>query len=199
LKSKKILIIFIKNPEKGNVKTRLAKTAGDETAYQIYKKLISHTLEVAEKLNIEKQLWYSDYVDENDGIDSDVFKKFRQSEGNLGQRMSDAFRSSFEEKCGKAVIIGSDCPGISSELLEQAFDALDSHDTVIGPANDGGYYLLGMNRFFPSLFDGIAWSTNSVFDQTMAAIEKMGLRGHRLPEMIDIDTERDLKESGFGR
>jgi uncharacterized protein len=195
--SKNVLILFIKNPEYGKVKTRLAETAGERKAYQTYKKLLRHTLHVTAGVNVQREIWYSSFIDKKDGIDENLFKKHLQQGSNLGERMKQAFQKVFSEGCEKAVIIGSDCPGISSGILKDAFSKLDNHDLVIGPAEDGGYYLLGMKTFYPSVFDRITWSTNTVFNDTMKRIDSLNLDCHRLRVLNDIDTEADLKRSGF--
>lgn len=210
MRNKKLLLIFIKNPRKGYVKTRLAKTVGDEKAYQVYLKLLEHTLSVATKVNAEKQIWYSSFIDESDDFlgkssdrleRSDVYdrrfdKKLQQGE-DLGERMAYAFKGGFENKFEKILIIGSDCPGISSAIIEDGFDGLEQNDVVIGPSEDGGYYLIGSNTFIPEIFDGIPWSTEHVYSETINLLQKKNLSYNKLPTLNDIDTEEDLRNSDF--
>lgn len=192
-----LLLIFVKNPEKGAVKTRLAQTLGNEKAYQIYLKLLHHTIEEAKKVDVMKQVWYSAFIDENDTISEQHFQKKVQKGNSLGERMSHAFELGFRNGARKVAIIGSDCPDISPGIIENAFEALISHDLVIGPSEDGGYYLLGMRNFVPELFTGIDWSTENVFQQTLEKAIKLSMSTSFLPVLNDIDTEEDLERSRF--
>ncbi len=189
------LVIFIKNPQKGKVKTRLAETVGQEQALQIYHKLLHQTKSVADPLSVNKQVWYSRFVDENDMWSKDDFEKHLQEGENLGERMQDAFQKTFESGHQKVVIIGSDCASLTTEIVQDAFIELDHHDVVIGPALDGGYYLLGMLAMYADLFEDKSWSTSSVLQSTVKQIEKMNLSYHLLPTLNDIDTEADLRAS----
>ena len=141
-----ILLLFIKNPRLGYVKTRLAASVGNEAALQIYHILLEKTREAALGSEAERWLWYSDEIPENDDWSANLFNKKLQPGGDLGNRMSGAFNAAFEAGAQKVVIIGSDCPEVTGELLEEAFDQLASNDVVIGPTFDGGYYLLGMSQ-----------------------------------------------------
>jgi len=190
----KVLIIFVRNPEKGKVKTRLAKEVGEEKALEIYIRLLRKTIDTAAGVKeTDPQVWYSKFADPADFIDSSYFRKKVQSGENLGQRMCNAFRSVFREGFQKAVIIGSDCPGLTTDLIEKANEALDQHTLVVGPAVDGGYFLLGMKRLHHELFDGIPWSTEKVLQTTLKKAETDGLTVALLPELGDIDTIKDLK------
>src|SRR5690554_4685236 len=159
--NKKALIIFIKNPEPGKVKTRLAKTIGNKSALAIYKRMLRHTMNVSLQLKVNRQVWYSSFVDKSDNWNSSRFKKYLQTGDNLGERMKNAFAQAFRENYKQVVIIGSDCPELSARLLDDAYRALQASDLVIGLAEDGGYYLLGMKTFQPQLFTDIPWSTHS--------------------------------------
>ena len=153
--SENALIIFIKNPQLGKVKTRLAKTVGNEKALEIYLELSKITRENCQmslrgarqlrgQSDIQPYVFYSDFINTNDDWSNDIFKKAVQSGEDLGDRMSNAFLFILQNHA-KACIIGSDCPTLSVAILESAFEALDNHDFVVGPSTDGGYYLLGMN------------------------------------------------------
>ena len=190
------LIIFIKNPVKGKVKTRLAKTTGEEKALEIYTRLLEHTKHTALEVDAVRYLYYDRFVDNEDEWSDDEFTKLLQAEGDLGNRMSDAFQSILE-KHNKVVIIGSDCPSIDATLLRKAFDLLNTHDCVIGPSFDGGYYLLGLKQMLPDLFADISWSTPEVFGQTTSRIKEAGLSFRALKMLRDIDTEEDYKASGL--
>ncbi len=188
-------MIFVKNPEPGKVKTRLAKSVGDDAAFKIYLKLLNHTMEQAKSVNCTKEVWYSLFVDVDDLFDKKLFQKKVQSGSNLGDKMKHSFKSAFACGFEKVVIIGSDCPGISTELIESAFEKLERSDLVIGPAFDGGYYLLGMKEFIPGIFDTIPWSTSKVFDRTVEIANAKSLSTATLTVLRDIDTEDDLKMS----
>lgn len=188
---KNILIIFIRNPAFGKVKTRLARALGATEALRIYSILLDKTRLAAIDVKAERHLYYSDFVANNDEWPTALFQKKQQSAGNLGARMEAAFQDVFNAGADKAVIIGSDCPELSGAILEQAFAALDQHDFVIGPVFDGGYYLLGMRRMEPSLFRDISWSTNTVRARTMDKIATLGKHTALLPMLRDIDEAED--------
>lgn len=192
---KEVLLIFVKNPEKGHVKTRLAKSVGHHRALEVYKRLLEITKQVTLPLYCEKQVWYSKEIPESDLWEDEQYEKRAQQGENLGERMQNAFRDAFESGFKKVVIVGSDCADLTHHILKDAFAALDKHEAVIGPSEDGGYYLLGMAKFFPELFEEKSWSTDSVYRDTLTQMEKNSISCLRLPELNDIDTESDLKKS----
>ena len=193
----KVLLIFIKNPEAGKVKTRLAKSIGDDKALQVYKELLEKTISVAKRTDVRRQVWYSSFIDYEDEITTDKFEKYLQSGSNLGERMKNAFQQVFEEGVERAVIIGSDCPSLNKKIVKNAFDRLKEKDLVIGPSEDGGYYLLGMNRYYETLFEDIEWSTESVLESTLQKAESNRLKVFQLPILNDIDNLEDLKRSSL--
>ena len=190
--SKSLLIIFVKNPELGKVKTRLAASVGDETALAIYYQLLRKTREVTEPIPVDKVVYYSERTDPNDLWENDYYQKACQQGADLGERMKNAFQKSFSEGYERVCIIGSDCMEISSSLIKQAFEKLQNSDAVIGPSQDGGYYLLGMNQFIPQLFENKAWSTDAVFSATLDDLNALSLNHCELPVLSDIDTAEDL-------
>lgn len=183
------IIIFQKNAVLGKVKTRLAASLGDEMALSIYKKLLKRTHQHLESLPMDRLVYFSDYL-ENEPKDSNQ-QYFVQPAGNLGQRMIKAFQEQFNQGYDQLLIIGTDCPDITSELVEKAFSALKKNDFVIGPAEDGGYYLLGMNKFSPELFVDIPWSSAAVCEMTKKAILKLNKTYETLPVLSDVDNEED--------
>lgn len=193
MSDQRLLIIFVKNLEKGRVKTRLAKTLGDEKAMQVYKKLLNHTFSVISSVNVDKQVWYSRFIPERDRWKTGQFAKKLQQGNDLGERMQTAFRNAFNEGYQKTVIIGSDCAELTAELISDSYQHLDDHDLVIGPSKDGGYYLLGMNKFYGQLFDGIPWSTSEVLPLTLQIAEEMDLDIYKLKKLNDVDDEEDWK------
>jgi len=187
-------MIFAKNPEIGKVKTRLAKTIGDKKALMIYLKLLEHTHAIADRVFADKAIFYSEKVQDFDILDYYKFPKFLQKGKDLGDKMERAFGQAFGQDYEKVIIIGSDCFELSTEIIEDAFTALDDHNVVIGPAQDGGYYLLGMDRHYPHLFKGKNWSTEDVFLDTLLDVKKLKLSYSILPTLNDVDEEKDLGE-----
>lgn len=187
------LIIFIKNPELGKVKTRLAKTIGDEAALEAYKGMLKHTRETVLAVDCHRALYYSQQIASGDDWSGDHFDKAVQAEGDLGAKMASAFQDLFRQGYKRVLIVGSDCLDLRPKHLEQAFRMLQYDDFVLGPANDGGYYLLGMSSFESSVFENKEWSTESVLSSTISDIQKLSKTHFLLPELIDIDTEDDYK------
>ena len=177
---------------KGKVKTRLANTVGDDKALDIYHRLLQHTRNITTPLFCHKYLYYSWFIDEEDDWDNSIYTKKLQTEGDLGSKMQSAFEEIFIAGHEKAMIIGSDCPGLSTNLIEEAFEQLNTHDVVIGPAEDGGYYLLGMKKLHPAFFQNKQWSTAAVLTDTIANIRKLQLSYKLFPTLSDVDYEEDL-------
>lgn len=188
-----LLLVFVKNPQPGRVKTRLAATVGDQEALRIYLKLLERTRAITLPLSADKMVCYTPEVVANDLWDNEYYQKTKQSEGDLGERMQLAFAQGFAQGYQHICIIGSDCYELSSAVIEQAFEQLATNDVVIGPSTDGGYYLLGMNRLHPALFTNKTWSTASVGPATMRDLAALQLRGYELPTLTDVDEEDDLK------
>ena len=189
---KKALIIFVRKPEVGKVKTRLAASMGEEKALAVYRRLLEHTHHISEGVKAEKFVFYFDEIEENDHWSDGNFNKSQQSSGDLGEKMRDAFSILFNEGYNDVAIIGSDCYELTTAIIEDSFEMLQQNDLAIGPANDGGYYLLGMKKLCMELFSDIEWSTEKVFAQTLAACISAGLSYSLLPQLTDIDTEADL-------
>ncbi|MFU8859625.1 MAG: TIGR04282 family arsenosugar biosynthesis glycosyltransferase [Cyclonatronaceae bacterium] len=203
-KNRNALIVFLKNPVPGRVKTRLASGIGDEKALRIYLELISITSEAVKNLAGTSVFLY---FDEAPPVNASAEKHrvrvqaFRngydiivavQAGNDLGKRMLNAFEEVKKQSFEKICIIGTDCPGVSTGLLEEAFHVLDTRDLVIGPAFDGGYYLLGMKQIHAELFVDKNWSTPSVLESTLADAEKAGLTVAQLKKLRDIDDTDDL-------
>lgn len=191
-----VLLIFIRNPELGKVKTRLAESVGDELALKIYMALMAHTRELALQLPVDRWLFYTHFIDKQDNWRNDKFHKKLQIQGGLGEKMEAAFQlacTTYE----KVMIIGSDCASLTPQIVEQGFAALDQHPFVLGPAMDGGYYLLGMRQFTPTLFQNIPWSTAQVAELTLAEMERLGGTCYLLPTLSDIDYAEDWEAYGW--
>jgi len=188
------LLLFIKNPRLGHVKTRLARTVGDVEALRVYRFLLDKTRDTALQVDARRMLFYSEQIQHDDDWLSSQFDKFVQAEGDLGVRMSSAFETAFAKGANRAVIIGSDCPELDPDTVRTAFEALHAHELVIGPSADGGYYLLGMRQLWPALFEGIPWSTEVVLEQTLHKAQQLGLKAFQLQTLNDIDEEQDWKD-----
>jgi len=191
------LLIFIKNPELGKAKTRMASSIGKEKALLVYEDLLQKTRSITLPLKADRYLYYSEFIDQADAWDGNRFQKRMQVQGDLGIRLLSACEEVEEEGFEKLILIGSDCYDLSTAHLEEAFQKLEENDMVIGPANDGGYYLLGIKQLEKSLFEGIDWSTDRVLKQTTDVAHAKKWKVHLLEELIDLDTFEDLKESGF--
>ncbi|MCM4172047.1 glycosyltransferase [Arenibacter sp. TNZ] len=189
---KNLLIIFTRNPELGKCKTRLAATVGDKIALDIYKFLLNHTKSFTKGLNTEKWVCYSNHISENDIWDNSIYEKKMQVGNELGERMANAFKAGFDASYEKIIIIGSDMYDLTENDLKEAFNSLDQHDYIIGPAVDGGYYLLGMKVFNSSLFHNKNWGKDTVLEATLQDIknENYGL----LTPKNDIDYFEDIKD-----
>ena len=192
------LLIMIKNPIPGKTKTRLAAEVGDGRALRMYGKLMRYTREQVLGVDgITRYLHYSDYVDTDDDWSNRDFLKLVQVGEDLGARMAAAFDHAFVRGHDRVIIIGSDCPGLTAELLREAYTALTTHELVIGPAKDGGYYLLGMRHAHPELFRDMAWSTDSVCEETLSRARVRGLSVKQLPILVDVDHLSDWKGYGW--
>ena len=191
IKQKKLLLIFTRNPELGKVKTRLAKDIGDQKALDIYKFLINHTVSVTKNLPVAKHVYYSVQIHNEDFWNEEYFDKRKQHGTDLGIRMENAFQDSFTEGYEQVIIIGSDLYDITQEEITAAFDTLENHDAVIGPATDGGYYLLGLKQVIPAVFTNKSWGTDTVFQQTKADLADQNTAF--LSPKNDVDYLSDIK------
>ncbi len=189
---KDALIIFTKNPEAGKVKTRLAATLGNEAALSVYVQLLSHTASITNYLPADKFVFYSSHILQEDVWNNKHFFKQVQAGSDLGEKMKNAFAATFQKGYNKIVVIGTDCPDLNAGIIMNAFTYLNSHEVVIGPAEDGGYYLLGMKHLYSELFEDINWSTNTVLSETQMKCTALQLNYCLLPVLKDIDEEKDL-------
>lgn len=188
--SRKALIIFTRNLELGNCKTRLAATIGDENALEIYKILLDHTVLITKNLNVDKFVYYSKSISEDDVWNKNVYRKRKQEGFDLGIRMKNAFSDVFSLGYEKVLVIGSDIYDLNQDDLENAYSNLENNDFVIGPASDGGYYLLGMKKIETSVFKNKKWGSNTVFEDTMVDLKYNSIL--KLPIRNDIDIYEDI-------
>lgn len=188
------LIIFTRYPEPGKTKTRLIPALGESGAAQLHRRMADYTVEQARSLTCAIEVWYVGGTKElmQDWLGTDLLYQ-EQPTGDLGDRMCAAFRSAFDQGYQSVMIIGSDCPGVTTALLARGFAELQNQVVAIGPAIDGGYYLIGLQRLVPELFQGIIWSTATVFSETMAIADRLQLPTYLLPSLPDIDLPADLK------
>lgn len=191
---KEAIIIFVRNPELGKVKTRLAKEIGDELALQVYIKLLQHTHNCVSAMDCDRFVYYVDEITMNDLWENNLYHKKVQQGNNLGERMMLAFSQLFQQGYSKIIIIGTDCPGLTIHILKDAFKKLNETDIAIGPSTDGGYYLLGMKIVHPQLFQDIQWSTDTVLKVTQKIILSINKSATLLPELTDIDEAKDLEQ-----
>lgn len=192
------LIIMLKYPTPGEVKTRLAPAMGKQRACELYQLLVRHTLATTRKfassaaVSVKARVAGAPHeraVREwiGSGIDFQP-----QGDGDLGARMERALNESFASGASPAVLIGGDCPELGVQQLERAFEILKTKELVIGPAADGGYYLIGLRRLVPAIFRNISWSTDTVLTETLVAAEREGLAFELLETLHDIDMPEDL-------
>jgi len=197
--NKNALIVFLKNPVAGKVKTRLAASIGDEKAVNIYLQLLEINRAIVRKVNADVY-WYI-----NETPDPTFSSRFflpndelRLQEGkNLGEKMSHAFESLFSENYQSIAIIGTDCPSLNESIIESAFEKLEDNDFCIGPAEDGGYYLLAMRTFEASLFSDMTWSIDSVRSETIERIAGLSKSYTLLETLSDVDNEDDARKAGL--
>jgi rSAM/selenodomain-associated transferase 1 len=184
------LIIFVKNPEPGKVKTRIAKSVGNEKAVEIYKQLLDFTSKIVQNVDCTRYVYYFPMVLENDEFPSSLFNKELQIKGDLGQKMETAFTEVLKRH-KSVMIVGSDCAELTSEDIKRGFEELEENDVVIGPAKDGGYYLLGMNDLQLFLFKDMPWSSETLLDESIMKVQDRGLNYSLLNIKSDIDYIED--------
>jgi rSAM/selenodomain-associated transferase 1 len=187
-----LIIVFVRTPELGKVKTRLAKAIGDQAALTIYKLLLKHTSTVLHELSFDKVVYYSEKIENNDFWKASLFEKKLQKGADLGERMQQAFETAFDRGYKKVLIIGSDLFELTSTLIISALEALETYDISIGPSLDGGYYLLGMKELHPAVFKNKKWGTDSVLENTLQDLKQQNVK--LLEALNDIDTFEDLQQ-----
>lgn len=186
-----LILIFTRNPELGKVKTRLAASIGNQNALDVYRFLLKHTQEIVSKVDATRRILYSEEIIDYDIWDNKIYQKALQSGTDLGEKMKNAFAEGFKNGYKKTVIIGTDLYDLEASNIEIAFQKLENHDVVIGPAEDGGYYLLGLKCIPENIFSNKKWSTETVFKDTLNDI--VNYKVHLLDTKNDIDTVDDIK------
>lgn len=189
-----LVIVFVKNIKLGTVKTRLAKTIGDYGAFEVYSELVKITENATTELNIDKRIYFSNAV-----VDTKWPNEFKavQQGVDLGERMLNAFKDGFEAGYKRIVLIGSDLPEINSTHIENGIKALDKNDVVFGPAEDGGYYLIGLSKLEEAIFINKPWSQPNLLEITLQELHNTNVSVTTLETLNDIDTYEDLIASDF--
>lgn len=191
------LIIFSRYPEPGKTKTRMIPILGARGAAELQRKMSEHTLNTARQLlaerNVRIEVHFAGGTKElmSQWLGQDL-QYVKQVVGDLGCKMRSAFEGTFNSGDRRVVIIGIDCPDIDRTILNSAFDLLQDRDLVLGSAEDGGYYLIGLNYLIPQLFQNIAWGTDLVLKQTTEIAQKFNLNYDYLPTLADVDRPEDL-------
>ena len=191
------LVIFTRFPEPHKTKTRLIPALGPEGAAEMQREMTLHTLTRVRELaarypvSVEVRFEGGDARKMAACFGNDLSYR-PQGSGDLGCRMVAAFGEAFREGAERAVIIGTDCPGITPKLVRESFDRLAGCDVVLGPATDGGYYLIGLRRPAPKLFTGIPWGSERVLEDTLLRADELSLKGSLLKTLSDVDRPEDL-------
>jgi len=191
------LIVFAKAPIPGEVKTRLLPLLDAETAAALYEELVLHCLSTAVEAEVGPvDLWCASSKDHPFFIrccERFPIERCQQTSGDIGRRMAHAFHAALE-KADSALLMGSDCPSLTCADLKEARRCLRlNNHAVIGPAEDGGYVLLGLRQCDPKLFEGISWGTESVLEETRERLRRLGWHWHELPERWDVDRPEDVR------
>jgi len=190
--TKNLLIIFAKNPIKGKVKTRLAKVIGNEKALAIYEFLLDHIQQEIRQLAVDIEVHYSHFIDRDDDWQHDRLEKKLQIKGDLGEKMGHAFQQGFANGYQHVIGIGTDIYDLNANDIQAGFDQLKKNPYCFGPANDGGYYLIGMTQYQPQIFQNKFWSTASVLKETLRDLPPENVT--LLQEKMDVDTIEDIKQ-----
>ncbi len=197
MKPRECLIVFTRYPVPGKTKTRLIPALGEAGAANLHRQMTEHTLAQARQLpadGVAIEIHYADAKTDQelaDWLGADLIYR-SQGDGDLGERMARSIETAVQAGRDRVIIIGTDCPGLTTDILQLAFSQLGDQDLVLGPAIDGGYYLIGLQRFISELFVGISWGTSAVRQQTIEIATKLGLSMGDLPLLADIDRPEDL-------
>ncbi len=191
------LIIYSRYPEAGKTKTRMIPALGAEAAAELQRQMSEHTLNTAKQLQQKRKIKIEVHFAGGNkylmsawlGEDIDYIA---QVDGDLGDKMNSSFSRAFNTGSQRVVTIGIDCPDINTDILNRAFDSLQQQDLVLGVASDGGYYLIGLNKAIPELFQNINWGTDTVLKQTKEIADKLNLETNYLPTLSDVDRPEDL-------
>ena len=192
-----MILFFVKVPVRGQVKSRIASLLGDDIVLELYRSFVLDMLQTLDRTGIPSMICYHP-AESGDEVMRWLGRErcyLAQRGSDVGARMEHAFREAFSRGWTRAVLIGSDIPDLPGHFLREALSSLDGNDVVIGPAEDGGYYLIGFrsDSFLPEVFTGVPWSTDEVCRMTLAALERAVRTVHQLPRWRDVDTVSDLR------
>lgn len=188
--AKNILIIMCSHPhDRGS---RLASAIGDDRARAVYDHLLNLTKEIADNLSCKKAVFYPESIQGDDAWDNLRYTKKVQTGKDYGERMRNAFAWAFESGFTNVCVIGTECYGLTGEIIDRAFEFLDEGEAIIGPAKDGGYYLLGTNKMYPELFEDKSWESYTVLDDTLQDFDRLELQYGKLPVLVKVNEKRDL-------
>ena len=192
--TKELIIVFVKNIKLGKVKTRLAKTIGNQAAFEVYSELVNVTEKATQNILTDKRIYFSDAI-----IDSKWKNETKavQEGADLGERMKNAFKKGFEDGYNRIVLIGSDLPEITENHINQGLKALNKSEVVFGPAEDGGYYLVGLSKMHDFIFENKPWSQSNLLEKTLLELNEKHIKFSTLVSLNDIDTFEDLIASKF--
>ncbi|MBS4030115.1 MAG: TIGR04282 family arsenosugar biosynthesis glycosyltransferase [Clostridiales bacterium] len=187
------LLVFTRYPEPGKVKTRLVSALGNEEASRLHQEMTEHTVNTLSSAGAELEIWF-------DGGDEKRMRAWlgenlqykHQDQGDLGEKLQGAFADAFHRHKGCVAAVGCDCPDLTAGHIQDAFSRLSECDVVLGPAVDGGYYLIGMRTLQASLFNNIDWGSEHVLQQTLSIAKKLGLKVGLLEKLTDVDRPEDL-------
>ena len=186
------LIVFARNPRLGKIKTRLAKSIGNKNALKVYLHLLEHTAHVVGELKCVKHIYYDSFIEKDDIFNVKDFNKNIQVGDDLGIKMYNSLKDVFGQWAEKVLIIGTDCFELKASVIDKAFEALDNNDAVIGPAKDGGYYLLGLKQLKKEYFTNKLWSKENVFLDTLLDFKRLNMTYFVLEQLNDVDVKDDL-------
>lgn len=192
--NKELVIVFVKNIKLGKVKTRLAKTIGDQGAFEVYSELVKITENATKNLSADLRIYFSDAVVESKWLNT---HKTVQQGANLGERMHNAFKKGFSDGYERIVLIGSDLPNISETHINNGLNKLSTNEVVFGPAEDGGYYLIGLSKMHAFIFENKPWSQPNLLQETLTELDSKNIEYATLVTLNDIDTWEDLVTSSF--
>jgi len=192
--TKELIIVFVKNIKLGKVKTRLAKTIGNQAAFEVYSELVKVTEKATQNILTDKRIYFSDAIVETKW--KNTYKAVQEGD-DLGERMKNAFKKGFEDGYERIVLIGSDLPDINTHHIENGLKALKQHEVVFGPAEDGGYYLIGLSKMHEFVFENKPWSQSNLLEKTLEELNKKSIEFTTLVTLNDIDTFEDLTTSTF--
>jgi rSAM/selenodomain-associated transferase 1 len=192
-KKRNLVIIFAKDPVAGRVKTRLAKETGKRQALKVYESLLKKTFKTFKKTKYDVRVYFTPGRDNLKKLLPKRFELFPQKGRGLGSRMFNAFKDCFKYY-QKIILIGVDCPFVNKGLIQKAFASLSQHSIIFGPSKDGGYYLVGLSKLYPSIFKNISWGSNKVLKQTLKQCKLLSIKPYLLKKLYDIDTVSDYKK-----